>query len=75
MIKSELTFAEAVKKLREELNLTQEVLAQNLKVSFPTVNKWENNKTKPLRSIRSSLVEFAKVKNLSDDIIVALENE
>lgn len=74
MIKSELTFAEAVKKLREELNLTQELLAQTLKVSFPTVNKWENNKTKPLRSIRSNLVEFAKVKNLSEDIIYALEN-
>jgi len=74
MIKSELTFAEAVKKLREELNLTQELLAQTLKVSFPTVNKWENNKTKPLRSIRSNLVEFAKGKNLSEDIIYALEN-
>lgn len=74
MIKSELTFAEAVKKLRDELNLTQELLAQALKVSFPTVNKWENNKTKPLRSIRSNLVEFAKGKNLSEDIIHALEN-
>ena len=75
MIEPELTFAEAVKKLREELNLTQEILAQTLKVSFPTVNKWENNKTKPLRSIRSNIVEFAKAKNLSKEIINALENE
>ena len=74
MTKSELTFPEAVKKLREELNLTQELLAHTLKVSFPTVNKWENNKTKPLRSIRSNLVDFAKNKKLSEDIITALEN-
>ncbi|WP_312433261.1 helix-turn-helix domain-containing protein [Lacrimispora sp.] len=45
MIEFKLTFSETVKKLREELNLTQELLAQNLKVIFLTVNKWENNKT------------------------------
>lgn len=74
MIESKLTFSETVKKLREGLNLTQELLAQNLKVSFLTVNKWENNKTKPLRSIRSNLVGFAKDRNLSEVIITALEN-
>ena len=67
-----MTFAEAVKKLREELNLTQELLARELNVSFATVNKWERNKTKPLRSIRDRLVEFAKSKKLSDEVIDVL---
>lgn len=69
-----MTFAEALKKMREELNLTQELLAQSLKVSFPTVNKWENNKTKPLRIIRNQIVEYAKSKDVSAEIIAALEN-
>lgn len=69
-----MTFAEALKKMREELNLTQELLAQSLKVSFPTVNKWENNKTKPLRIIRIQIVEYAKSKDVSAEIVAALEN-
>ena len=68
-----MTFAEAVKKLREELNLTQELLARELNVSFATVNKWERNKTKPLRSIRDRLVEFAKTKNISNEVLDALK--
>src|SRR5215510_9910231 len=37
----------AVKELREHLQLTQEVFASILRVSFATVNRWENGKTKP----------------------------
>jgi Predicted transcriptional regulators len=69
-----MTFAEALKRMREELNLTQELLAQSLKVSFPTVNKWENNKTKPLRIIRNQIVEYAKSKDVSAEIIAVLAN-
>jgi transcriptional regulator with XRE-family HTH domain len=38
---------QAVKELREQLQLTQEVFASILGVSFATVNRWENGKTKP----------------------------
>jgi len=37
----------AVKELREQLQLTQEVFASILGVSFATVNRWENGKTTP----------------------------
>jgi len=37
----------AVKELREHLQLTQEVFASILGVSFATVNRWENGKTSP----------------------------
>lgn len=70
-----MTFATAVKKLREELNLTQELLARELNVSFATVNKWERNRTKPLRSIRDRLVEFAKSNNISREVVDALTKE
>ncbi len=41
-----MTFGKALKCMREELKLTQEALARELNVSFATVNKWENDKTK-----------------------------
>ena len=36
-----------IRTLREQLQLTQEVFAQILGVSFATVNRWENGKSKP----------------------------
>ncbi len=36
-----------IRDLRRELGLTQEKLAQRLSVSFPTVNRWENGRSKP----------------------------
>ncbi|MEA5512262.1 helix-turn-helix domain-containing protein [Crocosphaera sp. UHCC 0190] len=37
-----------VKQTRKRLALTQLEFAQRLGVSFQTVNRWENGKTKPL---------------------------
>ncbi|WP_245916025.1 helix-turn-helix domain-containing protein [Merismopedia glauca] len=39
--------AKFIRALRQELNLTQEQFAAELGVTFPTVNRWENGKTKP----------------------------
>ena len=69
-----MTFSEGLKKLRSDLNITQESLARELNVSFATVNKWENNKTKPLRIVRDRIIEFAKSNNLSDEIINSLKS-
>jgi transcriptional regulator with XRE-family HTH domain len=38
---------EEIRALREQLELTQEVFAQILGVSFATVNRWENGKSEP----------------------------
>ncbi|MEI6150040.1 MAG: SNF2-related protein, partial [bacterium] len=42
-------YAERIKRLRGEIGLTQQVLAERLGVSFATVNRWENHQTKPSR--------------------------
>ena len=34
--------ADLIREIRRRLNLSQEKLAQKLKVSFPTINRWEN---------------------------------
>jgi putative transcriptional regulator len=36
-----------IRALRQELGLTQEKFAAKLGVTFPTVNRWENNRTQP----------------------------
>src|ERR1700732_5042958 len=44
---SEEQIAQHVLEIRLEMGLTQEQFAAKLGVSFPTVNRWENKKTKP----------------------------
>lgn len=39
--------AQLIRKLRERLGLTQEKFAAKLGVTFPTINRWENNRAKP----------------------------
>lgn len=39
--------AHLVRELRELTGLTQEKFAARLGVTFPTVNRWENNRAKP----------------------------
>ncbi|MBI1390953.1 MAG: helix-turn-helix domain-containing protein [bacterium] len=36
-----------IKEIRNHLGLTQEKFAARLGVTFPTVNRWENGRTKP----------------------------
>lgn len=52
-------FAALVRNLRDHLGLTQEQFAQQLGVSFSTVNVWENGKREPLPFLRRRLLEMA----------------
>jgi putative transcriptional regulator len=47
MSKSEEEIPKNIRKIRLELGLTQEQFAVKLGVSFPTVNRWENQISKP----------------------------
>jgi len=40
-------FSDRIKSLRAHLGLTQQTLAERLGVSFATVNRWENNQSRP----------------------------
>ncbi len=56
--------AELVRETRKRLGLTQVQFAQALGVSFQSVNRWENRKTKPLpivlKQIESQLQGIGK---------------
>lgn len=44
--KSTIDIFEVIKKIRSKLNLSQEKLARELYMSFTSINKCENNKSK-----------------------------
>ncbi len=55
---AENQIGQQIRQLRLELGLTQEQFAARLGVSFPTVNRWENQKAKP------SPLAFQKLQKL-----------
>ena len=48
-----------IKRLRSRLGLTQNALAQELGVSFPTINRWENGKSRPSQLSWSQILKLA----------------
>lgn len=53
-------YPEQIKSLRAKLGLTQVALAERLGVSFPTVNRWENGKSKPSQLSWQAILELDK---------------
>ena len=52
-----------VKQLRERLGLTQEQFAQELGVTFSTVNQWENGHRRPQPFLLNRLLEMEASHN------------
>jgi len=48
-----------IKRLRARLGLTQAALAEKLGVSFPTINRWENGKSRPSQLSWSQILKLA----------------
>ena len=49
-----------LKSLRKKLGLSQEELAQKLGVSFTSVNRWENQQTKPSKLAKRQIEMLCK---------------
>ena len=47
-----------VREVRRQLNMSQEDLAHELGVSFATVNRWENGRTKPSKLAAAQIDAF-----------------
>jgi DNA-binding transcriptional regulator YiaG len=62
-VKSE--FGARIKKLREQLHLTQEAMAETLGVSFATVNRWENGWTVPSKLALRQIDQLCNEHSLS----------
>ena len=77
MSNSEEQIAQHVLEIRLEMGLTQEQFAAKLGVSFPTVNRWENKKTKPsplaIQKLQKLLYALKKKKNTSLESVEKVE--
>ena len=56
--KIDMELSEIIKTIRSELNLSQEGLARELHVGFSSVNRWENNKSKPNQIAEYILIDL-----------------
>lgn len=62
-----MTYAEAVKKLRTTLILSQTELANLLGVSFQTVNRWERVTHQPTIKAKRKLASYFKKHKIEVD--------
>lgn len=62
-----MEFANLVKKVRKDLNYSQEQLARALNISFSTVNRWENSKVKPSPMAKEVFVNFCNNQGIIID--------
>lgn len=69
-----MDFAQTVKEIRSQLNMSQEHLARELHVSFATVNRWENGKNSPNMLAKKALYDICKEKGLEEALIKHLLN-
>lgn len=62
-----MSYAEAVKKLRNVLILSQTEMAKLLGVSFQTVNRWERGTHKPTIKAKRKLAPYFKKYKIEVD--------
>ena len=55
-----MTYAEAIKKLRNKMLLTQMEFAEYLGVSFASINRWETGRFEPTMKIKRKLAPLFK---------------
>lgn len=59
-----MEFKEQLVLVRAKLNLTQEELSKELKVSFSTINRWEGGRSNPTRKAIAVFREYCKDKGI-----------
>lgn len=55
-----ISYSDAILKLRTKLNVSQEELAKMMKVSFVSVNRWENGHFEPTKLQKERLKDLFK---------------
>lgn len=66
-----MEFSQFVRLSRKKLGMSQQNLAHALHISFATVNRWENGKTRPNQLAKTVFFDFCNqhrvaLKNLND---------
>jgi putative transcriptional regulator len=66
---------EKIKEMRQKNLLSQTDFAEELGVSFSTVNRWENNKAIPNYQAQKKIKEFCDKKGIPFDIDINIREE
>jgi DNA-binding transcriptional regulator YiaG len=61
---SAMTLPEYMRKVRRDLEMSQHDLAQELSVSFTSINRWENKQVAPSKLARKSFLDFCKARDI-----------
>lgn len=59
-----MTYSNEIKKIRQKCFLSQEAFARELEVSFSSINRWENGKSKPNLSAMKKMKDFCELNNI-----------
>ena len=70
-----MSFGSDIKSVRQKSLLSQEAFAQELGVSFATVNRWESGKSKPSYKAMKQIDDFCKSHNIDFDITKEIVEE
>ncbi len=63
-----MPFADEIKKLRQKQFMSQTDFANLLGVSFTTVNRWENGKSKPSYKAMKTIDQYCKEHDIAFDL-------
>jgi len=59
-----MILSEYMRKVRRGLEMSQQELANELNVSYSSVNRWENKQVAPSKLARKSFLDFCKVREI-----------
>jgi putative transcriptional regulator len=70
-VNDSLEIADLILELRSRLKLTQEQFAARLGVTFPTVNRWENRRSRPSKmAVRLLQDEVERMGERGQDLLM-----
>ena len=64
--------SELIRKIRNELGLTQEAFAHAISSTHTTVNRWENDKSTPNRMAKTLIADYCEKNGIDKDLIDAV---
>ena len=70
-----MEFSEKIRLARKQLEMSQEELAQALNVSYASIHRWENAKTKPNKMVKAVFSEYCEKRGVSFPVKAGGDNE
>ena len=64
-----MSFSDELKRIRQRTFLSQEAFAQEIGVSFSTVNRWESERTIPNLAAMKNIKAFCEHNNMEYNVL------